>query len=184
MVHERCAGLRVAQGRRAHPAAAILDRRTGQSPPASGTRAGDDGATRCRGSQGHLAVAPVGHLLAAQVTAANVQDRSQVRTVAEKVHEVTGDAAGLVYVDQGYTGAQAAQDAQAHHMQFEVVTGPEAKQGVVWLPKRGVVERSKARAARLRRVAREAERLAETLKGLHVVAFAILRRQRVVERIV
>jgi hypothetical protein len=62
-----------------------------------------------------------------------------------------------------------------------VVKLPEAKQGFVWLPKGGVVERSNAWAARLRRLAREDERLAETLKGLHFVAFAILMRQRVVE---
>jgi transposase len=37
-----------------------------------------------------------------------------------------------------------------------------------------VVERSNAWAARFRRLARDYERLAETLVGLHFVAFAIL----------
>ena len=47
------------------------------------------------------------------------------------------------------------------------------------LPKRWVVECSNAWAARFRRLARDYERLAETLAGLHCVAFAILMRKRV-----
>jgi transposase len=174
----------VAQGRKAPPSAAIFDSRPGQSTPESGTRAGYDGAKRRRGSKVHLAVETLGHVLAAHVTAANEQDRSQVRTLAATGQEVTGDAVELAYVDQGYTGAQAAQEAAAHHMHLAVVKAPEAKKGLVLLPKRWVVERSKAWAARCRRLARDDAQWAETLKGLHVVAFAILMLKRVVELIV
>jgi transposase len=184
MVHDLREVLRVAQGRKAQPSAAIFDSRTVQSTPASGTRAGYDGAKRRRGSKVHMAVDTLGHLLAAQVTAANEQDRSQVRTLAATVQEVTGDSVELAYVDQGYTGAQAAQEAEAHHMHLEVVKLPEAKKGFVVLPKRWVVERSNAWAARFRRLARDDEQRAETLKGLHFVAFAILMLKRVVELIV
>lgn len=58
-------------------------------------------------------------------------------------------------MDQGYTGAQAAQDAAAHPRHLEVVKLPEAKKGFVLLPKRWVVERSHAWAARFRRLARD-----------------------------
>jgi hypothetical protein len=47
-----------------------------------------------------------------------------------------------------------------------------------------VVERSNTWAARFRRLARDDEPLAETLQGLHFVAFAILMLKRVVELIV
>jgi transposase len=104
--------------------------------------------------------------------------------LAGKVQEVTGDAVELAFVDQGYTGAQAVQDAAAHHMQLEVVKLLEAKKGFVLLPKRWVVERSNTWAARFRRLARDYERLAETLAGLHFVAFAILMLKRFVELIV
>jgi transposase len=184
IVHDLRAVLRLAQGRKAEPSATIFDRRTGQSTPESGTRAGYDGAKRRRGSQVHMAVDTLGHLLAAHVTAANAQDRSQVSTLAAKVQEVTGDAVELAFVDQGSTGAQAAQDAQVHHLQLEVVKLPEAKKGFVLLPKRWVVECSNAWAARFRRLARDDERLAETLAGLHLVAFAILMLKRFVEVIV
>src|SRR5262245_26953310 len=109
------------------PSAAICDSRTVQSTSASGTRAGYDGAKRRRGSQVPMAVETSGHLLAARVTTANAQDQSQVSTLAAKVQEVTGDAVELAFVDQGYTGAHAAEEAQIHPMQLEVVQLPEAK---------------------------------------------------------
>jgi transposase len=77
-------------------------------------------------------------------------------------------------VDQGYTGEQPAQDAQEQGLRLEVVKLPEAKKGLVLLPRRWVVERSFAWAARFRRLARDYERLPETLAGLHYLAFAIL----------
>src|SRR5262245_2243720 len=136
IVHDLRAVLRRAVGRTAEPSAAIFDSRTVQSTPESGTRAGYDGAKRRRGSKVHMAVDILGHLLAAHVTAANEQDRHQVNILAAKVQEVTGDSVAIAFVDQGYTGAQAAQDADAHPMLLDVVKLPEAKKGVVLLPKR------------------------------------------------
>ncbi len=50
----------------------------------------------------------------------------------------------------------------------------EAKRGFVLLPRRWVVERSFGWMARFRRLARNYERLATTLVGLHFVAFIFL----------
>ena len=181
IVHDLREVLRLAHGRHAQPSAAIFDSRTLQSTPESGTRAGYDGAKRRRGSKVHMAVDTLGQLLALHVTAANAQDRSQVGALAAKVQAVTGDAVEIAYVDQGYTGEQAAQAAAVHHRHLEVVKLPEAKKGFVLLPKRWVIERSNAWVARFRRLARDYEQLAETLKGLHFVACAILMLQRLVE---
>jgi transposase len=182
--HDLRAVLRLAQGRKAEPSAALVARRTVPSTPASGTRAGDEGAKRRRGSKVHMAGDTLGHLLAAHVPAAKEQDRSQVSPWAAQGQEVPGEAVVRAFVDQGSTGAQAAQEAQAHHLQREVVTLPEAKKGFVLLPKRWGVERSKAWAARFRRLACADAQLAETLAGLHFVAFAILMLKRFVELIV
>ena len=84
------------------------------------------------------------------------------------------------FVDQGYTGDQPAADAQAHGIRLKVVKLPTAKHGFVLLPRRWVVERSFGWTARFRRLARDYERLAETLAGLHFVAFAILLAHRFV----
>jgi transposase len=61
---------------------------------------------------------------------------------------------------------------------------PEAKKGFVLLPRRWVVERSIAWAARFRRLARDYERLPATLAGFHVLAFVILLLKRFVEMMV
>ena len=181
ILHDLRELLRVAAGRNSQPSAAVLDSRTLQSLPESGARAGYDGAKRRKGSKVHAAVDTLGHLLALHVTPADEQDRAQVAALAEAVQEVTGESVELAYVDQGYTGETAAQEAEAHGIRLEVVKLPEAKRGFVLLPRRWVVERSFAWAARFRRLARDYERLPETLAGLHFLAFAILMLRRVVE---
>ena len=61
-----------------------------------------------------------------------------------------------------------------HGIQLEVVKHTQAKRGFVLLPRRWVVERSFAWAARFRRLARDYERLAATLGAFHFLAFACL----------
>jgi len=181
MVHDLREILRIAQGLNAEPTAVILDSRTLQSSPESGARAGYDGAKRKKGSKVHVAVDTLGHLLALLVTPANEQDRAQVEELARQVQEVTGDNVQLAYVDAGYTGEEAAQAAEGEGIHLEVVKLPDAKRGFVLLPRRWVVERSFAWAARFRRLARDYERLPETLAGLHFVAFAMLLSARFVQ---
>ncbi len=108
------------------------------------------------------------------ITSADEQDRAQVQALAHQVQAITEQAVEVAFVDQGYTGEQPAQDAQAHDLRLEVVKLPAAKQGFVLLPRRWVVERSFAWATRFRRLARDYERLSETVAGLHYLAFAIL----------
>ena len=188
MVHDLRMVLRMAdvdakggQGRAPHPTAVILDGSTLQSTPESGHRAGYDGHKKKKGPKVHLAVDTLGHLLAARVTAANEQERTQVAALAADVQTVTGDAVELAYVDQGYTGEQAAEDAAAHGITLEVVRLEEAKRGFVLLPRRWVVERSIGWLRRFRRLAKDYERLPETLAGLHFLAFACLLLSRAIK---
>ncbi len=166
--------LRLAAGRAAEPTAAILDSRTRQSTPERGGRAGDDGAKRRRGAKVQLAVDTLGQLLALHVTPANAQDRAQVAALAEAVQGATGEHVELAYVDAGYTGARPAEAAAARGIALEVVTLDAVQRGFVLLPRRRVVERSFGWLARFRRRARDDERLAQSLAGLHLVAFAIV----------
>src|ERR671916_1446348 len=174
MVHDLRAVLRLAQGREAEPTAAVMDSRTLRSTPESGHRGGYDGAKRKKGSKVHAAVDTLGHLLALRVTSATEQDRSQVEALAKTVQEATGESVELAYVDRGYTGEKAAAEAEAQGIRLEVVKYQEARRGFVLLPRRWVVERSFAWARRFRRLARDYERLPETVAGLHFVAFACL----------
>jgi transposase len=116
----------------------------------------------------------LGHLLALFVTPASEQERARVGALAEAVQEATGESVELAYVDQGYAGKRPAEEAEAHGMRLEVVKHEEAKRGFVLLPRRWVVERDFAWASRFRRLAKDYERLPDTLAGLHFVAFACL----------
>ena len=174
MVHDLRRLLRELDERMPEPRAAILDSRTLQSSPESGGRAGYDGAKRRKGSKVHLAVDTLGHLLALLVTPADDQGRAQVAALAAAVQAATHEAVEVAFVDQGYTGPDAAEAAAGHGIRLEVVRLPGAKRGFVLLPRRWVVERSFAWTARFRRLARDYERLPERLAGLHFLAFAIL----------
>jgi len=174
MVHDLRVLLRLAKGRQAQPTATIFDSRTLQSSPESGLRADYDGAKRKKGSKTHIAVDTLGYLLALYITPANEQDRAQVQELAQQVQAVTDQSVEVAFVDQGYTGEEPAQAAQAEGLRLEVIKLPEAKKGFILLPRRWVVERSFAWAARFRRLARDYERLPETLEGLTFLAFAIL----------
>lgn len=183
IVHDLREVLRIANGRKESPSAAILDSRTMQSTPESGGRAGYDGAKRRKGSKVHLAVDTLGNLLALCITAADQQDRAQVAELAQRVQAETGESVEIAFVDQGYTGENAAEAAAGHGIKLEVVKLPTAKRGFVLLPRRWVVERSFGWMSRFRRLARDYERLPETLAGLHYLAFAMLMLKNVVKLI-
>ena len=93
---------------------------------------------------------------------------------AAPVQAATGESVEVAFGDQGYSGEAPAADAAEGGIRLEVVKLPAAKRGFVLLPRRWVVERSFAWAARFRRLARDYERLPETLRGLHLLAFALV----------
>ena len=128
----------------------------------------------------HAAVDTLGHLLTLHVTPADEQDRAQVEELAQAVQNLTDQSVELAYVDQGYTGESAREAAHTHGIELEVVKHTEAKRGFILLPRRWVVERSFAWAARFCRLARDYERLARTLAGFHYLAFACLMLHRII----
>ena len=166
--------LRLGAQREGIPSAAILDSRTLQSTPESGVRAGFDGHKKRKGSKVHAAVDTLGHLLALKVTPANEQDRAQVAELSQALQAVTGQNIQVAFVDQGYTGEQPAAAAAQAGLHLEMIKHHEAKRGFVLLPRRWVVERSFAWAARFRRLTRDYERLSKTLAGYHWLAFVSL----------
>jgi transposase len=95
-----------------------------------------------------------------------------VGELAEAIQAATRETVEVAFVDQGYTG-QATEDAGASAgIRLVVVKLPDTKRGFVLLPRRWVVERSFAWLTRFRRLAKDYERLEETFKGVHLVAFA------------
>ena len=108
------------------------------------------------------------------VTPANENERSQVQELATRVQEVTGNKVEVAFVDQGYTGEEPAAAASEQGIQLVVVKHKEPKRGFLLLPRRWVVERTFGWLARFRRLARDYERLATTLKGWHWLASLVI----------
>ena len=180
ITHDLRAVLRIAEGRQEMPTASIFDSRTLQSTVESGSRAGYDGAKRRKGNKVHLAVDTLGHLLALCVTAANEQDRAQVAELAERVQAETGETVEIAYVDQGYTGENAADAAaeQGSNRSRQTSRGEERLCPLA-SPMGG---RTKFRLdVSIPPVSGDYERLPETLAGLHYLAFVILMLKNVVE---
>jgi transposase len=94
--------------------------------------------------------------------------------LAARVQEVTGGTVEIAFVDQGYTGDSAAEQADDHGIKLEVVKHTEATKGFVLLPRRWVVERTFGWLGRFRRLTRDYERLAKVLEGWHWLAFLTL----------
>ena len=180
ILHDLRVVLRLAEGRRPEPTAAIYDSQTLQSTPESGGHGGYDGYKRRKGSKIHIAVDTLGHLLALVATPANAQDRAQVAALSRLVHDVTEGSVEVAFVDQAYTGPGPEADAAAQGIRLDVVKLSEAKRGFVLLPRRWVVERSFAWKSRFRRLVRDYERRLSVLAGFHLVAFVCLELTRAV----
>lgn len=174
VAHELRCVMRLAAERSEHPSAAIFDARTMQSTPESGGRAGFDGHKKKNGSKVHVAVDTLGHLLALKVTPANEQERAQVADLAAQVQAAADEQIEIAFVDQGYTGDAPAEAAREHGVELQVVKHTEAKRGFLLLPRRWVVERTFGWLGRFRRLARDYERLSETLAGWHWLAAVAL----------
>jgi transposase len=174
MAHDLRKVLRLLAERPEEPSAVIVDGRSLRSTPESGGRAGYDGHKRKKGSKVHAAVDTLGHLLALKVTPANEQERAHVGALLAEVQKATGENVRAAFVDQGYTGEEAAAQAAQEGVQLIVVKLKEAKRGFILLPRRWVVERSFAWATRFRRLVRDYERLPSSLAGLHWLAFLTL----------
>jgi transposase len=171
MVHDLRELLRVATGRTGQPTAVVIGGRTLQSTSDSVHRAGSDGKKR---SEIQIVVDTLGHLLALHMTPADRQDRTQVKWIAKVVQCATGRNVELAYVDQSFTGEQVVEDADDHGFSLQVVTLPQARSGFVLLPRRWVIERTFAGMARLRRLAKDFERLPKTVEGPHLAVFACI----------
>lgn len=166
--------IRIGTGRAVQPTAVILDSRTLHSTPESGARASWDGAKRRKESKVHLAIDTMGQLLALYVTPAKEQDRAQVAELASAVQAATGGTVTRAYAAAASTGDTPKQAAANHGIALEVVTLPAVKRGFVLLPRRGVIERDFGWMSCFRRLARDQERLADVLKGFHLLAFTML----------
>lgn len=120
----------------------------------------------------------MGHVLALVTMPANEQERAQVAALAREVQEVCRQSVQVAFVDQGYTGPDAAKAAEEQGIRLEVVKHAEAKRGFVLLPRRWIVERTFAWISRCRRHSKDYERTTESSEAmLYITMIALMSRR-------
>ena len=98
------------------------------------------------------------------------------RKLCQGVQDATGQTVQVAWTDQGYTGNDAKENAQAAGVELRVVRLAQAKKGFVLLPRWWVVERSFGWLAHFCRLSLGFERLPYVLAALHFLVFNQRRR--------
>ena len=140
----------------------------------SGGISGYDAGKKIKGRKRHIVVDTLGLMVGLMVHSADIQDRDGAPAVLRTIL-TRGPWLRHIFADGGYAGPKlrgALQKIAAFTLQ--IVKRTDKAKGFEVLPRRWVVERSFGWAARFRRLARDDERLPETLAGLHFLAFACL----------
>lgn len=118
----------------------MVDSSSAKASPVAGPR-GFDGAKKVDGIKRHILVDSAGMLVAAVVTAANVQDRAAFPALLRQAKRIAPTIAHI-WLDKGYTGATVAQAAQRAGVSVDIVSGPKPASGFRVQPRRWVVERT------------------------------------------
>ncbi|WP_082086015.1 transposase [Komagataeibacter europaeus] len=131
-------------------------------------RVGYDGGKHKKGSELHMAVDTLGHLLPLHVTPANRDDRAAAGCLAAAIRMATDDSVEQAYVDLGHIGKKPVEAARVHDITFEVMRLSKARRGCVRLTRRWVVERSFACVTGRRRVITDCGRYASAFAGCNI----------------
>jgi len=119
----------------------------------------------------------MGLVIETLVHSAGIQDRDGGRYLMSKA-KTNGATFTKSYVDGGYRGAFIDWAKTVHDVIVEVVKRSDIK-GFVVLPKRWIVERTLAWLSRCRRLARDFERLEQTVRSFIFLAMTRLMLKRV-----
>lgn len=169
---------RADEGRRCRPTAAILDSQTVRSAGLA-EQAGYDGAKKTKGRKRFLLVDTLGHVLGIAVLPADVPERSGAKAL---LGGVLASPTWLqrLYVDGGFSGPDFAGYVTELKpgLEVEMVKRSDASLGFKVVSKRWVVERTFGWLMQCRRLARDYERLAESVAAwIHVAMIRIMLRR-------
>ncbi len=164
--------LRLVEGRKAQPSAAIIDSQSVKSTETSDER-GYDAGKKVNGRKRHLLVDTIGLVLRVLVLPANIQDRDGAQRLLEAFFgQKTRRRVKHIWADGGYAGAWLATARRLWRCTVEVVKRNELHTFKL-LPRRWVVERTFGWLGRSRRLNRDYERQAAT--GETMVYLAMIR---------
>jgi transposase len=170
--------VRIAQGKRSQPTAAVLDSQSVKSAGHGGA-VGYDAGKRIKGRKRHLLVDTLGLVLGVVVTPANTTDRDGAKAVLRRV--LTWFVAlRLLWVDGGYTGPAFANWVKARRSKLavQVVKRSDDVRGFKVLPRRWVVERTFGWLMHHRRLVRDYETTITSAEALIYIAMIRIQLRR------
>lgn len=167
--HELVMLAREREGREVSPSAGVIDSQSVKTTEAGGP-CGYDAGKKIKGRKRHLLTDTLGHLIAALVHPADVQDRDGAPQLLGAIRS-TFPWLRHVFADAAYAGEKLEQSlAKLGQWTLEIVRRSDAAKGFELLPRRWVVERTIAWLNRNRRLAKDFEVTIESARAWLMIA--------------